>query len=305
MLTVVGAWRPGGWEIISRGENEVQMRRPKGFSFGWAFFWFLFFGIGVFIYLIYHWLKSEQLAFLRIVDGELDVTERRGLVGAYLHWAGSRESPVAKTLAYGWPIGAVLVIIIIIAVASSGGGDDGGSQEAVSAEPSPTLAAEESPTAEPPTDGEVQETPEPTPEPEEPSIERIVAAVPGAVAEARGVRITLNDIIDPWVSPSDFVLDEPDPGNRFVVFDVTIEYVKESGTHLACDFNFRLTDADAFAYDAALLFDLEPTLDCIDLGGGQKTRGLTGFEVGEASQLVLLKYDPELFNTDDIEFQFQ
>jgi len=201
----------------------------------------------------------------------------------------------------------VWLIIIVAIAASAGGGDEEEGEPAARAEGSPTApAAAESPTAE-----EVEETPaaEETPKeeeaPEAPSIERIVAGVPGAVAEAEGVRITLNDIVDPWVSPSEFAPDEPDPGKRFVAFDVTIEYVKESGTHFACDINFTLTDAEAFAYEYELLFDLEPAFDCIGLGGGQKTRGWTGFEVNEGATLDLLKYDPDIFTTDDIEFQFQ
>lgn len=294
-----------GWEIVSRGPSEAQMRRPKRFSFGWAVLWFLLFGVGLFVYLIWHWLKAEQLAYLRVANGELVVSQRLGLLGwllsparAYWHWAGSRKTTPTKAVAYGGPIVAAIVAVIIVAAAASGGGGNGG-EVAGRVEASPTVAVEETPTEAPAV------TPEPTPTPEEPSIERQVIAAPGAVAEARGVRITLNDIVDPWVSPSEFAPDEPQPGNRFVVFDITMEYVKDSGTHFACDINFRLTDADAFAYDAALLFDLEPSLDCIDLGGGQKTRGLMGFEVGEAAQLDLLKYDPDIFTTDDIEFQFQ
>ncbi len=152
-----------GWEIVSRGADEVQMRRPKRFSFGWAIFWFLFLGVGVFIYLIWHWLKSEQLAFIRVVEGRLVVSERRGLLGtlllpvsAYWRWAGSRLSTQTKVLAYGGPIAALLVVVIVIAVAAGGGGDEDEGGPAAQAQPSPTApAGAESPTAEPPTDGDV------------------------------------------------------------------------------------------------------------------------------------------------------
>jgi hypothetical protein len=200
-----------------------------------------------------------------------------------------------------------LIIIIAVAASAGGGGDEEG-EPAAQAQRSPTApAAAESPTAEVPVEEEtpeVQETPEEGETPEPPPIERIVAGVPGAVAEAEGVRITLNDIADPWVSPSEFAPDEPDPGKRFVAFDVTIEYTKESGTHYACWTEFTLSDADAFAYEYELLFDLEPMLNCIDLGGGQKTRGWMGFEVNEGAALSLLKYDPDIFTTNDIEFHF-
>ncbi len=203
----------------------------------------------------------------------------------------------------------VTLIVVIIVVAAATGGDDGGAEDAVSgietteteaptSEPTEPLAAE--PTPEP----TVEPTPEPTPT-EEPETERIVPAVPGAVAEAEGVQITLNEIIDPWISTAEFAFDEPGPGNRFVAMDITIQYTKDSGTHFACDINFRLTDAEAFAYDAAILIDLEPSLKCIDLGGGQKTRGWMGFEIGGGAIMDLLKYDPDFLTTNDIEFQFQ
>ena len=199
----------------------------------------------------------------------------------------------------------VWLIIVIVAASAGGGDDDEDGQPAAQEQPSPTApAATESPTAEAPAE-EVQETPVEQETPEAPAIERIVSGVPGAVAEAEGVRITLNDIVDPWVSPSQFPLDEPSPGKRFVAFDVTLHWVKESGTHFACWTEFTLTDTDAFLFEWELLFDLEPQLDCVDLGGGQKTRGWIGFEVNEGTPLDLLKYDPDFFTTNDIEFQFQ
>ncbi len=163
-----------GWEIVSRGENEVQMRYPKRFSFGWAILWFLFFGVGLLVYLIWHWLKSEQLAFIRVVDGRLAVSERRGLlgtlllpIGAYWQWAGSRGTTRAKALAsYSGPVAALLVVVIVIAVAACGGGDEKG-EPAAGAQETPTAAAAESPTTAP-----EEETPEqqetPTPEVREP-----------------------------------------------------------------------------------------------------------------------------------------
>jgi hypothetical protein len=141
--------------------------------------------------------------------------------------------------------------------------------------------------------------------PEAPSTERMVAAVSGALAEAEGVRITLNETADPWVSPSEFALDESVPGKRFVAFDVTLEWVEDSGFHYACSTEFTLTDTAEFVYEHEPLFDLEPELDCVHLGSGQKTRGWIGFEVDEGTPLGILKYDPDIFTTEDIEFHFQ
>ena len=303
-----------GWVIVSRDAAEAQMRKPKRFSVLWFLAWtILSVGTLFWVYLIWHWAKSDQLIFLRVVEGQLVVTGGgRGVFGAlfapfgaWWRWAGERTSTQGKVLAYGGPVAAIVILIIIISVAASagGGGDDDGEQVAGQS----TEAALGDTGDQEPVD---QETAEPTQPPEptdtpEPEIERIVTAVPGAVAEADDVRITLNEIVDPWVSAAEFAPDEPDPGKRFFALDVTIQYVADSGTHLACDFNFRLTDTDAFAYDAAFLFDLEPRLDCIDLGGGERTRGWIAFEVNEGAQLDLLKYDPRLFSPNDIEFHFQ
>ena len=205
-------------------------------------------------------------------------------------------------------VGTALLLLIIVLVAAIAGGDGGDGESVAGAQPS--LAAEavmggsETPTAEA-TPGDEESPPKVQETPEAPAVEHIVAGVPGAVAEARGVRITLNNTVDPWVSPSEFARDAPDPGKRFVAFDVTVEYVKEGGTHLAYDAHFRLTDAAAFAYDATFLFDLEPALECVDLAGGEKTRGWIGFEVNEAAQLDLLKYDPDIYIPNDIEFRFE
>jgi len=147
-------------------------------------------------------------------------------------------------------------------------------------------------------EGEVAAPPSDSPAAQK--LERIVQAAPGAVAEAEGVRITLNEVADPWVSDSMFA--RPASGRRFVAFDVTIEQV--GGSHLASQFKFQLTDAEGFAYDPELFSGPEPDLRSIDLGKGQKTRGWVTFEVSEGTPLKLLKYDPELFTTKDIEFQW-
>lgn len=199
----------------------------------------------------------------------------------------------------------VWLIIIIAIAASAGGGDEEEGETAAQALASPTApAAAESPAPEAPAE-EVEEPPaeeeaaeeEETPEP--PPVERIVAGVPGAVAEAEDVRITLSQIVDPWVSDNMFI--EPASGKRFVSFEVTIEQM--DGSHLASDFNFQLTDAEGFASDPTF-GGPEPALPTIDLGKGQKTQGWVLFEVNEGTALKLLKYDPNLFTTNDIEFQF-
>lgn len=295
-----------GWHIVARGANDAQLRKPKRFSFVWAFLWFLVFGIGLLVYLLWHWAKRDALLYLRVEDGRLVVTGTRGFwgtlftpVSAYWRWAGQRHTTQTKILAYGGPIAGILILVIIIsAAAAAGGGGDNEDTQARAVEPGeavePAPATDEEEAAEPA-----------APQATEEQIERIVAAVPGAVAEAEDVQVTLNDIIDPWLSPAEFAPDRPDEGKRFVAFDVTIQHVGESGTQFACGFDFKLTDVEDFAYDMALLFDLDPSLDCMDLGSGEKTRGWIGFEVNEATPLKLLKYDPSIVTTNDIEFEFE
>jgi hypothetical protein len=77
-------------------------------------------------------------------------------------------------------------------------------------------------------------------------------AVAGAQAEFAHVRVYLNAIQDPASSKyPQFV--QPAAGNRFVAFDVTIEFFNDSGTHSANMFNFSLSDAQSFAYDLRLM----------------------------------------------------
>lgn len=141
--------------------------------------------------------------------------------------------------------------------------------------------------------------------------ERIVAAVPGAVAEAEGVRITLNEIADPFVSIG-FFATEPHQGRRFVAFDVTIEWTKDIGSHYTSLFSFTLSGADDFAYERDFLAQLavgKRSLQGIYLCSGQETRGWIAFQVAAHTPLRLLKYDPDWFTannltTNDIEFHF-
>jgi len=78
----------------------------------------------------------------------------------------------------------------------------------------------------------------------------------------------------------------------------------DSGTHGANPFNFKLSDAEDFAYEVTF-GGPEPAVHAVDLGSGEKTRGWVAFEVNAGTPLKRLKYDPNPFTTNDIEFQFQ
>ena len=116
------------------------------------------------------------------------------------------------------------------------------------------------------------------------------------------MRITLNGIADPWIPDNQFI--QPPAGIRYVAFEVTIENTGGTGTHVSNPFNLELTDVQDFAY-AAAFFGPQPALRAVRLGSGQKTRGWVTFEVNAEAPLKLLRYDPKISTTNDIEFQFR
>lgn len=266
-----------GWEIVSRGATEAQMRRPKRFSFGWAFLWFLLLGVGVFVYLIWHWLKAEQLAYLRVVDGEIVVSERLGLLGwllapvrAYWRWAGSRQTTQAKALAYGGPIVGVIALVIIVAVVAGGGGEE--DEGAVVQQPTGSPAAEvEGATA------EVAETPTPgLPEHQ------------GYIGQPVGsgkYQLTVTGVEDPYDSGNQFI--QPDAGNRFVVVNIELRNTGSSGSiSIFPLWDVVLLDSTDLVHDADFMIT-EFSAD--ELGAGERGVGRVGFEVPMDAQLSRIK----------------
>ena len=128
------------------------------------------------------------------------------------------------------------------------------------------------------------------------------AAAPGAVAEFAHVRVYLNAITDPYTSDNSFI--KPRAGKRWVSFDVTVEYFNDSDTHGANPFNFGLSDTQSFAYDPTF-YGPDPKLNAVDLRPNEKARGWVTFEVDEAAKLQTLRYKPNVFKDDYIEFNFQ
>lgn len=147
---------------------------------------------------------------------------------------------------------------------------------------------------------------QPTPTPQGP--QRIVTAAPGAVAEAEGVRVTLHEIRDPFVSNNPFA--QAPQGKRFVAFDVTVERTRSPGHYASCG-SFKLVDQGGFVSDfsggalGAVMADNLPVLSGAQIGEGEKVRGWCGFEMGAGARLAVLKYDPNPVTTSDIEFRFQ
>ena len=55
-----------GFQVTARTETTVQLKRPKKFSFLWAFLWFLLLGIGILVYLFYYWSKKDDVVFIQV-----------------------------------------------------------------------------------------------------------------------------------------------------------------------------------------------------------------------------------------------
>ena len=55
-----------GYEVRSRTQTTVQLVKPKKFSFFWALVWFLLFGIGLIVYLLFYWSERDQTIYLEV-----------------------------------------------------------------------------------------------------------------------------------------------------------------------------------------------------------------------------------------------
>lgn len=192
-----------------------------------------------------------------------------------------KPKPLQGLFAAGTAV--VWLIIIAIAAGVSGGGDEE-PEVAGQAQPSPTAAAQE------------------TVSPSKP--ERIVQGIPGAVAEAENVRVTLLEVTDPWTG--DGTLWGPQPGTKYVAIRVAVENLG-GGDHDLDSTNFHLKTS---SFDGEVtFFKAEPDLFAagpfLDLSPGARAEGWVTFVVAEPAQLTMLKYDPDIFTTKDIEFHFR
>jgi hypothetical protein len=55
-----------GYRVTTRSDTTAQLFRPKKFSFFWALLWFLVFGIGLIVYLLYYAAKKDSVIFLEV-----------------------------------------------------------------------------------------------------------------------------------------------------------------------------------------------------------------------------------------------
>ncbi len=55
-----------GFHVVSQTDTTAQLVKPKKFSLLWALLWFLLFGIGLIIYLIWYWSRRDQTVYLEV-----------------------------------------------------------------------------------------------------------------------------------------------------------------------------------------------------------------------------------------------
>ena len=55
-----------GFRVINRTDTTAQLVKPKKFSFLWALLWFLLFGIGLIVYLLYYAGKKDEPVYLEV-----------------------------------------------------------------------------------------------------------------------------------------------------------------------------------------------------------------------------------------------
>ena len=140
------------------------------------------------------------------------------------------------------------------------------------------------------------------PPPAEAEAENEALLAPGQSATAEGLRITLVEIVDPFVSSNSF--SRPKAGHRHVAFRVLIENVSNRNQFVS-PFDFTLTDAENFQYDpTSVVFDGPSLYDCpSQLTGGGRCEGWLGFEVREGAGLKDLMFDPNTFTKTDHHFR--
>jgi len=67
-----------GFFVQNRTATTAQLVKPKKFSFIWALLWFLVFGVGVLVYLIYYASKKDEGRFVEVDEyGAVRATPQR------------------------------------------------------------------------------------------------------------------------------------------------------------------------------------------------------------------------------------
>jgi hypothetical protein len=62
----INIWLQRGFYVIHKDDFSATLRKPKEFSFVFALFWFLFFGIGLIIYILYYISKKDTIKTITV-----------------------------------------------------------------------------------------------------------------------------------------------------------------------------------------------------------------------------------------------
>jgi len=95
-----------------------------------------------------------------------------------------------------------------------------------------------------------------------------------------------------WDKGSEFM--KPDPGEKWLVFDCTIENASASATTISSFLMFVLYDEENYSSDLTLFADTKGSLDG-ELGPGRKMRGEIAFDVEEAHSQWEFIFQPNVF----------
>ncbi len=101
---------------------------------------------------------------------------------------------------------------------------------------------------------------------------------------------TLNSIR--WDQGSEFM--KPDPGEKWIVFDCTIENAGDSATNISSLAMFSLYDEEHYSCSMTIFADTKGSLDG-ELGAGRKMRGEIAFDVEEGQSKWEFIFKPEMF----------
>ena len=70
LQTQINEYVRKGYHVQSQTGTTAQLVKPKSFSFGWAFLWFLLLGFGLLIYILYYVSKKDETVYLYIETGQ-------------------------------------------------------------------------------------------------------------------------------------------------------------------------------------------------------------------------------------------
>ena len=127
---------------------------------------------------------------------------------------------------------------------------------------------------------------------------------PGTVGQTirnGNFELLVHSIEDPYEGSDEFF--QPEPGNRWVVVDVSIANVSTEAQDYA-PFDFKLKDVDNFEYDPGFV-DLPQSLSSGSLLPDDTVRGRIGFEIPASSDIVRLIFNPGFFGEGRIDIELR